>query len=54
MSALGVTAVVLAVLGGIVLIGGLLYVDYQNECDHQRWLARQQRWAAYRQRREHR
>jgi hypothetical protein len=53
MNALGVALILLAVLGGTVLVAGLLYADYQNECDHRRWLARRQRWAAREQDREH-
>jgi hypothetical protein len=53
MNAIGVVVVMLAVLGGAVLIVGLLVVDYQNERDHRRWQARQQRWAARQQRSHH-
>ena len=53
MTALAVAVVIVAVVGGVGLIGGLLWADYANECDHQRWLARRRRWAARQQDREH-
>jgi len=43
MSGAGVVAVGLGVLGGIVMIVGLLWMDYQDECAHRRRMARARR-----------
>jgi hypothetical protein len=41
---------VAAVLAGSVLIAALLWADYENECDHQRQMARMRRLADARDR----
>lgn len=46
----GIVVTAIVVVAGFALIAALLWVDYQNECDHQRQAARMRRLDAARER----